>query len=205
MMKKLTFSILFLSIAVTSFCTTWTITNSGFAFAPATLTIQEGDTVVFDLANEHNSAEVSQATWNANGNTPLAGGWVTPFGGGMVLPADLTVGMHWYVCQPHASGGMKGIIIVEETTGTDEFLPTPSFSLYPNPSTGNVQMTVNGYIPGKNYKVEVYDLHGVQVYSETFTELDAINDLLLMDIGKGIYFVRFYDDKGVRSRKLIIQ
>lgn len=204
-MKKLILSIVFLSLTITAFCTIHTITNTGFAFTPATLTIQEGDTVVFDLSNEHNSAEVSQATWDANGNTPLAGGWVTPFGGGTVLPADLTVGTHWYVCQPHAGGGMKGMIIVEETTGTDEFQPRPSFALYPNPTTGNVQMTVSDFIPGKNYKVEVYDLHGAQVYTENFVELNGVNELTLSGIGKGIYFVRFYDDRGVRSRKLIIQ
>ena len=204
-MKKLILSIVFLSLTITAFCTTHVVTNTGFAFTPATLTIQEGDTVVFDLSNEHNSAEVSQATWNANGSTPLAGGWVTPFGGGMVLPADLTVGTHWYVCQPHAGGGMKGMIIVEETTGTDQFIPRPSFSLYPNPSSGDVHMTVSDFVPGKDYKVEVYDLHGVQVYTRTFAELNAVNELTLSNIGKGIYFVRFYDDKGIRSRKLIIQ
>ena len=85
-----------------------TISNLGNSFSPATLTINLGDTVVFSIAGIHNVVEVSQTTWNANGNTQLPGGFSRGFGGGMVVIT--TTGIHYYVCSPHASVGMKGTI-----------------------------------------------------------------------------------------------
>ncbi len=88
-----------------------TVTFSGLTFSPSTLTITEGDTVVFVLSGLHNAQEVSQSTWNANGTTPLGGGFSVPFGGGEAVPAG--TGTHYFVCQNHVISGMKGRIIVE--------------------------------------------------------------------------------------------
>lgn len=115
-MKKI---ILSLSIWIFSFkltATTWTVTNSGNSFSPVTLTINIGDAVNFDLSNAHNAVEISQATWNANGTTRLTGGFQTPFGGGLVQASSLGLGTHYYICDPHASAGMKGRIIVQSCT-----------------------------------------------------------------------------------------
>ena len=94
--------------------TTHTVTNSGLTFSPSTLTINVGDTVVWNIGSSHNVVEVSQSTWNSNGNTPLTGGFSTPFGGGTVVFSS--TGTHYYVCSPHASSGMKGTITVEQKT-----------------------------------------------------------------------------------------
>lgn len=87
-----------------------TITTPGFNFSPSTLTIALGDTIDFSIASAHNVLEVSQATWNANGNTPLPGGFSLPFGGGTLILQSS--GTYYYVCEPHAGGGMKGTITV---------------------------------------------------------------------------------------------
>ncbi|MCX6232659.1 MAG: plastocyanin/azurin family copper-binding protein, partial [Bacteroidetes bacterium] len=111
--------LLFLSlllINLSSYSTVWTVSNSGTTFTPATITINLGDTVVFTLDPSHDVLEVSQSTWNADGNTALSGGFSVAYGGGTLLPAQLTVGTHYYVCEPHASMGMKGIIIVQSCT-----------------------------------------------------------------------------------------
>lgn len=104
---------LFLYNSTAAFCTTWTVTNSGLTFSPATLTITEGDIVQFTLGGSHNSREVSLATWTANGNTALSGGFQTAFAGGTVTAAQLTAGTHYYVCAPHAGASMKARIIVQ--------------------------------------------------------------------------------------------
>lgn len=88
-----------------------TVTFSGLSFSPALITITEGDTVVFVLSAIHNAVEVSQSTWNANGTTPLGGGFSVPFGGGEVVPSG--VGTHYYICTNHAASSMKGRIIVD--------------------------------------------------------------------------------------------
>lgn len=103
---------LFLPVAAGA--TTHTIGNSGTSFSPASLSINLGDTVIFSIASSHNAVEVSQATWNGNGNTPLSGGFSVPFGGGTVVPTS--TGTYYYVCSPHASLGMKGTITVTSTT-----------------------------------------------------------------------------------------
>ena len=202
-MKRIVLSALFLSFFITAFATTWTVVNDGFSFSPATLTITEGDTVIFDLQTEHNSVEVSETTWNSNGTTPLSGGWVLPFGGGMVLPADLTEGMHWYVCQPHASGGMKGIIIVQGTTSTDESQPTASFTVSPNPSSGLISFSTN--TSDRNSLVEIFDMNGVRVYTGEHQPDKPLRTIDLSNEAKGLYLIRYYSDKGVLTRKLLLQ
>jgi plastocyanin len=103
--------------------TTHSITSSGLTFSPSTLTISVGDTVVFTITSSHNAVEVSQSTWNAGGNTPLSGGFSVPFGGGTVVFSS--AGTHYYVCSPHASSGMKGVITVVQTTvSTGSISPT---------------------------------------------------------------------------------
>ncbi len=112
MKRKSILSLLLFSKSLIGFCTVWTVNNSGSTFSPATLTISPGDSVNFILASIHNAVEVDQSTWNSNGSAALSGGFQTPFSGGMVLPAQLATGTHYYVCTNHVSGGMKGTIIV---------------------------------------------------------------------------------------------
>lgn len=78
---------------------TWTVTNSGNSFTPSLITINLGDTVVFQIAGNHNVVEVTEATWNANGNTSN-GGFTLPFGGGTYVPNQVKT--YYFVCQPES-------------------------------------------------------------------------------------------------------
>src|SRR5436190_7918761 len=133
-MKKFTLVTLLLICNIAAFCTTWTISasNAVTAFSPSLDTINPGDSVRFSLGTSHNAVEVSQSTWNSNGNTPLAGGFSVGLGGGLVLPAKLTAGTHYYVCQPHANLGMKGKIVVLNTGVNDLSVNELSLVVYPN-------------------------------------------------------------------------
>jgi plastocyanin len=71
--------ILLILLSFTGSGKTWTITNSGTTFSPESITINVGDSVKFSISSSHNSVEVSQSTWNTNGNTPLTG-FSTPYG-----------------------------------------------------------------------------------------------------------------------------
>ncbi|MFZ4413749.1 MAG: plastocyanin/azurin family copper-binding protein, partial [Bacteroidales bacterium] len=113
MKTKIILSFFLLFTSLSAFCTIWTVGNAGTSFTPNTITINPGDTVNFILDPSHNALEVSQSTWNIDDNTPLPGGFLTPYGGGLVLPAQLSIGTHYYVCEPHASMGMKAVIIVQ--------------------------------------------------------------------------------------------
>jgi len=80
----------------------------GMTFNPDTLVINVLDTVFFTGLGYHDATEVDEATYLANG-TISNGGFV-------YLTDDFHVftepGTYYYVCTPHASMGMKGMITV---------------------------------------------------------------------------------------------
>jgi len=120
MTKTILFAVALLLASLTTFSATFTITNNGSTFSPATLTIAPGDSVNFVLTSFHNAVEVNQTNWNANNGAALVGGFQVPFGGGLLLPAQLISGTHYYVCTNHIAGGMKATIIVQKPTGVLE-------------------------------------------------------------------------------------
>ena len=185
-MKKLLFSLLLFLLSTASFCTTWQITNAGFTFSPATVTIQLGDSVNFTLAPVHDALEVSQATWNANGSTPLPGGFLVPFGGGLLVPSQLPVGTHYYVCENHVSLGMKGIIIVQNNAGISANQLPLNFSVYPNPASTSITLNAGSNLVGSHYFIT--DLAGRQVLNGNLA-----NEATLVDISQlipGVYMIR---------------
>lgn len=204
MKKKILLSILLLSSSLIAFCTTWTITNSGFSFNPATITINLGDSVNFGITASHDAREVSMATWNVNGSTALPGGFQTPFGGGLVLPAQLGLGTHYYVCTPHASGGMKAKIIVQSsTTGIAENQSQTNLSVYPNPSNGKFQFALEGSQVLKNCKMEIYNVQGVRICQSVITNTKT--DIDLSNQPNGIYFLKFFNGQTILTKKIVIE
>jgi plastocyanin len=203
-MKKIIFSILLFSLGTASFCTTWTITSSGFTFSPATVTITLGDSVNFSIASIHNAVEVSQATWDLNGTTPLPG-FSVPLGGGLVLPVELAIGTHYYVCTVHAAMGMKGIIIVQGPAGIAETSSMGCFSIYPNPSRGIFKVEIYNPQYTKNYDLEIYDLLGNKIYTTSQLKQQNSTQIDLSEFPKGLYFVRLYDGAEIYDKKVVIQ
>ena len=89
--------------------TSYTITTVGMSFSPDTIVCDVGDTINFILGGYHNAVEVSDSTWLIGGTTSN-GGFSFGYGStGMFIPDDCHT--FYYVCQPHASSGMKGVII----------------------------------------------------------------------------------------------
>ncbi len=200
-MKK---KLLFLAFALYSglaLCTTVTIVNSGITFSPATVTITLGDSVIFVLATSHNAVEVSQTTWNAGGTTALSGGFSTSFGGGLVLPANLSVvGTHYYVCTNHASMGMKGTIIVQNSTGIAENKLQSTITVYPNPSNGKFNISFDQSV--KN-DISIYNMLGEKIYQSAIT--NPKSEIDLSNQAKGVYFINFYYGQTILTKKIVIQ
>ncbi|MBI2967674.1 MAG: T9SS type A sorting domain-containing protein [Bacteroidetes bacterium] len=172
---------------------TVTVNNSGFTFNPAAITISEGDTVIFSLASAHNTIEVSQSTWNANGSTALPGGFSTGFGGGMVT--GLTAGTHYYVCQPHAGTGMKGTIIVNPATGLQDVkAPTQDINLFPVPGKNIIYFALPGN-PDSDLNLTIYDINGRVWNSDLQPKISPDNKMMINIPGllPGIYFIRISD------------
>ncbi len=92
---------------------TWQVaTTATKTFDPADLTIAVGDSVKFTVGAIHTATQVSKATWDASGNTPLSGGFDVPGGTSQTIAFNVA-GTIYYVCKPHASLGMKGKITVQ--------------------------------------------------------------------------------------------
>tara|TARA_B100000683_G_scaffold211044_1_gene205728 strand:+ start:17906 stop:21238 length:3333 start_codon:yes stop_codon:yes gene_type:complete len=79
-------------------------------FTPDTLVCFVGDTVTINPGGYHNAVEVDDSTWMSNG-TNSNGGFNIPLGtpsGSFVIDQAKT---YYYVCTPHVTLGMKGVII----------------------------------------------------------------------------------------------
>jgi len=188
-MKKLIL-FLFLSAGLTGFSKTWTITNSGTTFTPATLTIETGDTVKFTISSMHDVVEVSKDIWDVGEASPLLGGFQLPKGGGILLPSQLMAGAHYYVCTPHVSLGMKGsIIVLGPTTIPDSQFPP--ISLFPNPANDELAVKASIELVGTNYLI--FDGNGKQVSAGKLeNEETSIN---LKGLTSGIYFLQTNSEK----------
>lgn len=157
-MKKILLVLFFITFYVNGYSKIWEIKNSGFTFSPTTSTIQQGDSVNFKIESIHNAVEVSQSVWNANGNSPVIG-FSTPYGGGLVLPVKLTLGTHYYVCTPHASFGMKGKIIVEQSSGLNETKKENDIMVYPNPVIDPVNVQCE-FPVSTMFEIQLFDIQG---------------------------------------------
>lgn len=204
-MKKSVLLILLASFGYTGFSATVTVTNSGTSFSPRSITISPGDIVIFDLESMHNAVEVSQSTYNANENTPLPGGFSIPFGGGQVPETNLTAGIHYYVCDPHASFGMKGIINVVDPTGITYKSVRDEISILPNPSNGNFQLKLDKLKTPKKYNLEIYTLKGEKVYTKEDIQQQNSITIEMTDLPKGVYILRLYGRQENYYRKIVFQ
>jgi plastocyanin len=182
----------------------WTIgTPSGAAFSPNDITITEGDTVKFAIGGSHNAVEVSQSTWNNNQSTALNGGFSVGFGGGTLLPAKLPVGIHYYVCTPHAAFGMKGIIrVVAKTVSaveSDNFENT--ITIAPNPSSGIFKILLP-QTSRENMLIEIYDFNTKLVLRKEISQSEEIN---ISNVNQGIYVIKMIAASGIKYSKLIVE
>jgi plastocyanin len=210
MKKIILFGAFALMISGYASATKITITNSGFTFSPDLVTINLGDTVVFQLASMHNSIEVNEATWNANGNAPIDGGWSLPLGGGQLT--GLAAGTHFYVCGPHASLGMKGKVIVNGPSGIgDNELATKKFSIFPNPTNGKFSLQFNGPDGQSGSWTREDPYTAIEVFNILGNKVADLSDLIARSSGEvdlsyvpnGIYFIRIQDTKSSYTQKLI--
>jgi len=71
------------------------------------------------------------------------------------------------------------------------------FSIYPNPSYG--QININS---ATNGKITVYDFNGKVVLSKN---VSATQTITLGELNKGIYFIKFFTKEAVETKKVVIQ
>jgi hypothetical protein len=77
-----------------------------------------------------------------------------------------------------------------------------SFSLFPNPTTGNFTLVQKGERIYSNVTIGVYSVHGEKVMSETMTG-EKSHEFRFDDMATGLYFVKVLADGYVETLKLV--
>lgn len=78
--------------------------------------------------------------------------------------------------------------------------------LYPNPNNGVFTIQLNSIQSIANSQIEIYNLLGEKIYTETLRQAQGDNTINLSDQPSGIYLYRITSDKGeaIGSGKVII-
>lgn len=201
-MKKLFYTFIFsTAFTVSVMATTHTVSNIGNTYTPATLTIMIGDTVNFNLSNNHNVVEVSETTWNSNGTTALNGGVSLGFGGGQLIFNN--VDTIFYVCTPHAGQGMKAKIIVQ---GSNLNTEANNFILSHLYAGTNQTIYLEGFnLESEALEYSVFDLTGkVVARGNSLTSGGQFSIAIPMTGSTGMFIVQLFNSKTRLTKKLIL-
>ena len=78
--------------------------------------------------------------------------------------------------------------------------------VYPNPSTGIVNLSINGLV-GRRVEVQVLNIIGTVMYRETLTELNQrfTKTLDLSRFANGLYYVKLESENSSQLCKLVIR
>ena len=78
-----------------------------------------------------------------------------------------------------------------------------AFTIYPNPSTGKIFLSMNGYV-GKA-KFTISNSMGQRIIEKEFISLYAARFIDLSNLPKGIYFIKMETGNGASIQKLLMQ
>ena len=90
------------------------------------------------------------------------------------------------------------------TALTNESFLQNGFSIYPNPSKGSFTIQFKDLI--NSYSVEVFDVTGKTIYENNYDQSANLSQVITLDNPtSGVYFVNIKTDKGLVTKKLVIQ
>jgi hypothetical protein len=146
--------------------------------------------------------------------TPLttAGPTAPPFDG--VVPTGqlvinhlyLQAGTHYFFMIDGVAGSAGGFTfgVGSFTIGVNEVLNNSSvISIYPNPSTGMLNISSNS--KAKHVNVSVLNAMGQEVYSSNFEDIFSNRQVDISGMADGIYIVQIKSASGIVSKKIILQ
>jgi plastocyanin len=197
-MKKLVILFgVFAALTIPVNATKYTIVINGFSYSPALVTAHIGDTITIEASTFHPLVQVSEATWNSDGTTPLTGGWGIKTSSYTFTATKAET--LYFVCEVHVTFGLKGRVTIVPSSGISE----PSANqlvvlVYPNPmtSTGTIRLSSYGTNPvsvmvfGINGQLEKdlssspFNLNGESYYQFDASTLSGGNHFVLVSDGQ---------------------
>jgi hypothetical protein len=97
---------------------------------------------------------------------------------------------------------VRSVVLSISSTAIHTFVSPSRTSLYPNPTTSTTTLTWQGQTRG-NYQLELYDVHGRLLLSETFPSGQGSTQIDMSAYAKGIYFGRLVVGEEMRSFKVV--
>lgn len=90
-----------------------------------------------------------------------------------------------------------------EAVSVDDFIAseTTDFQLYPNPTTGNINLEVKNLDPGTNY--QIFSMQGAQIFTGKIVSKSS--KIPLPDLAPGIYIFNLNSDKSSTQTRFIVQ
>ena len=95
-------------------------------------------------------------------------------------------------------------VTVQSTVDIAELLDQ-TVSVYPNPATDNITLSIINSING-NYNIDIVDLVGKTVYSENIAKDNTIftKQIDLSNLSKGVYLLKYNENGNVGYKKIAI-
>ena len=87
-------------------------------------------------------------------------------------------------------------------TGINSMPSTNNFSVFPNPSTGQVKILVQKQ---ESFNLEICNMIGSIVYEQRFSKFIGLKDIDLTSFHKGVYFVKITTGSKSYKHKIVIQ
>ena len=144
------------------------------------LTVDIGDTVIWTWTSGwHNLVQVGSQSEPGFGQSAVTGP------GTVYQHTFTTPGTHDYLCSPHPNS-MYGVITVNEPSASTVDYDSYSFSIYPNPSSDYIKITLPQLNETSN--IQVFDMLGKMNFSDFSDDLNNYT-LDISNFKSGVYFV----------------
>jgi plastocyanin len=161
-----------------------------FEFTTDIIFAEQGDSLrIVPAAPGHTFTQVSEETWNANGNTPSGLYQFDPLVDPITVSLDGS-GTIYYVCAPHAAMGMKGIVHVQLASSIADHSLLRTSGFYPNPASDVIWM--------RDPSPEVVHVSIVDATGREATRIQMLNTapIFVGHLPAGLYVLRVMDNSG---------
>ena len=161
------------------------------------ITVEEGDTVewVFEGFG-HNVKSVPRGTFGTPGDDTVF--YDAPYTYSFTFN---DIGSFDFECFPHSAFMYGTITVVAEGTLSINEVNKVDFSIYPNPS--KTKLNINLAQNSNSSKVEVFDILGKRIYSQSLTSMNS--SLNVSRWNAGVYLVKITSDIGTQTKRFVKQ
>lgn len=173
------------------------VSVNSVSFAPASITIDVGDTVRWTNTGGSHNVNGTTATYPSNpvsfGNA-VSNSWVFFY-------VFNTPGTYNYQCDVHVGAGMVGEITVLSATGIEDHIAQidqPITNIYPNPNQGQVTMDIGEL---NEVSINVFSVGGQLIYHEE--NIMGPTHQFELNGAPGVYFLELISQSEKQHYKLV--